>query len=137
MCSMPKTSIAIQVSAAALEVEEVAGAVKRGDRFRIHYIAAPNHRECLLEGNAADPNHLVVIERARAGRQFTRKVEFDSLVAEARDRDDRSQVIPSRGRKAGLFAEFAPCTLKEILSRVAASRGNFREPRAYRMAVLS
>src|SRR5258705_10455298 len=68
--------------AAALEVEEVAGTVQRGDGFRIDDIAPPDHRERFLKWNPADANHLVVIECAFAGRQLTCEVEVDSLVAE-------------------------------------------------------
>ena len=49
------------ILSAALELEEVARAVQRGDRFRVDDVAAPDHRECFLKWNPADANHLVVI----------------------------------------------------------------------------
>ena len=120
-----------------LLLEKVAGAIKRDDRFRVDDFAAVDHREGLLERHAADANHLVVIEHARSLRQLARQVQLDSFVAEAWHRDDRAEMVPSRGRDACLFAEFAPRAFERVLAGVAASRGNLAHPAADRVTILT
>ena len=46
-------------------------------------------------------------------------------------------MVPSRGRDAGLFAEFAPRAFERILAGVAASRGNLPHPAADRVPILA
>ena len=46
-------------------------------------------------------------------------------------------MIPSRGRDARFFAEFAACACERVLAGVAASRGNLAHPAADRVAILT
>ncbi len=46
-------------------------------------------------------------------------------------------MVPSRGRDAGLFAEFAPRAFERVLAGVAASRGNLPHPAADRVPILT
>src|SRR5208337_5197236 len=100
-------------------------------------VAAANHREGFLERHAAHCYHFVVIELALPGRQLTRQVQLDSLVAETWNRDDRAEMVPARGCHLRLFAEFATGALERVLAGVAASCGNLAHETAHGVAILA
>ena len=78
-----------------------------------------------------------MIELARRAIQLARQVKLNTLVAEAGDRDDAAEMVPTARAKPGFLAQLALGACSGALARAPASGGNLPQPAPDRMAPLA
>jgi hypothetical protein len=130
-----------QASAANLRLhvasgQEGVGLKDASDRFGVDYFALADHPYNARQFDPLDADYFVGLVIGGRVAQVAGQVKLDALVADARDRHQRSQMMPALGANAGLLEQFALGALTSAFPRPAASRGNFPDGRSDRVTIL-
>src|SRR5262245_9290579 len=68
--------------------------------------------------------------------EFARQKKFYSFITEARDRDNRAEIIPAPRAQPSLLSQFTCCARKGRLHPLAAARGDLPMPSTNRVTIL-